>query len=1398
MSVVTEKDAVNEQKRLFMRSLSEKSSPVGSPASARKHRPRGESPACSPTRHSRSPTPRSTPRGTPVPTQDSPLSKPAQSQATIERKAKITFNNLIVEAKECESRSDLKHAITLYQQANDLIPNEKIVRKLRRLNASYQQELDAEEETRPATQFEVDRSAGVCRLDDTFYLSTSTYDALFPHQREGVAWLWSIHNLPQHGGILGDDMGLGKTVQIVTFLSALFESDLIQTAMVVLPVSLLPNWLQEFNKWAPHVTVKTFHGTKKKERAANLSEVQAQGGVLLTTYGMLASNLDDLTKRGTSFKWDYLILDEGHKIKNSSSQVSKSAESIPSVHRIAMTGTPIQNSLSEMWALFDFVCQGQLLGSKETFGKLFEAAIIRATDRDATESDRQLGEDRAQALRQIIEPFFLRRDKETIFPQGKTTATAANLTEASQDFKGLTLQKKRDFIVWTKLAPTQERIYRHFLDSERVQELLNTTRSPLAALTVLKKICDHPDLLANYTSYQAELLLEERKTGDADEEAQAADIQALLPLLQEAKGAAKGDLVASSGKLQLLASLLQNLFESGHRCLVFSQSRMMLDMIERTSGQYSLLRIDGTVSDPAERQKRVDKFNRDRSIFCLLLTTQVGGVGLNLTGADRVVIFDPSWNPATDAQAVDRAYRLGQKKDVVIYRLVTCGTVEEKIYRRQIFKNTLSKAATQSSKPLAYFTRQELRALFVLDDVSVSETQNQLAQSHGPVALERDEQEQVSFLKLLPTFVDVSDHMAVLSSEAKSHHSVSAELQAKTQSAVAQLQSENVSRVDDLRENPPPTPRKKSAAKTPGTATKAPVDTHRVPVEAISESTTEVAAAPVDHDDLDNLRRLAEDWDNDEAGVAVAHPEVRKSDGIDLDNTRRLAEDWDNDDLTDLAAHPHSVVAIAPASQAEEDDDLDNVRRMAEDWDNDDILTSAYAPSESMVVERQDIIAPQYDPEDELDNTRRCAEDWDNDEILENAFVSETTTDTDHIIPPQYDPEDELDNCRRMAEDWDNDEGALTQPTHLQSALPEEDIQLYADAPLRMMRHNAATSSGYNVADDGSSNETTEDEALHADPVLVLSRHPATKGSVDSPAADSPADADEEMDSSFAPGALLLKRCPALPDSCDELSEEDASSQKSQAKAQALAAADMAVDTPSASASSDGEPASEPLPEPTLVLTSSSPAPIVDESDESFAASTTATTQEEPTEQTFERPLRVGRVSYASPMSYLMSPTSSSVNLLARTSRPSLAGSKSAVNLLSRSSRLNVFDSPANHQSSEPRVRKASHDLLLPTSAEAEAAPPVAPVCHKTHSEVVKVHHCRCFGTVDETSFQAHLTAMKYELVVCAYCGMKAPCSSISRLAGRRKRKARLLRRGHRLWQRWTFATRTNGFIFIL
>ncbi|KAM9269913.1 DNA excision repair protein ERCC-6-like [Cariama cristata] len=588
---------------------------------------------------------------------------------------------------------------------------------------------------------------------------------LFQHQREGVAFLYRLHREGRPGGILADDMGLGKTVQVIAFLSGMFDAELIRHVLLIMPTTLVSNWLAEFARWTPGVRVKEFHGTSKTERTRNLERVQRRNGIVITSYQMLINNWKQLaSSHEQEFVWDYVILDEAHKIKCPSNKTTKCVYAIPAKHRLLLTGTPVQNNLREMWSLFDFACQGSLLGTAKTFKMEYENPITRAREKDATLGEKALGLKISENLMTIIKPYFLRRTKDDI-KNNHADKTDAPLPEDPRENSVPvmpSLTRKNDFVVWVYLAPVQEEIYRNFLSLDHVKEVLMTTRSPLAELTVLKKLCDHPRLLSARACIQ--LGLEEQEYSEEDHRSETG----MLAGANKIDHLSDETVIQESGKMLFLVGLLERLREEGHRTLVFSQSRKMLDIIEHVLSrrQFKIMRVDGTVTHLMEREKRINAFqsNKDYSVF--LLTTQVGGVGITLTAASRVVIFDPSWNPATDAQAVDRAYRIGQKENVVIYRLITCGTVEEKIYRRQVFKDSLIRQTTGDKKnPFRYFSKQELRELFTLEDTRTSATQIQLQSLHATqrkTDLQLDEH--IAYLHSLAMF-GISDHDLIYTKE---------------------------------------------------------------------------------------------------------------------------------------------------------------------------------------------------------------------------------------------------------------------------------------------------------------------------------------------------------------------------------------------------------------------------------------------------------------------------------------------------------------------------------------------------------------------------------------------------------------------------------------------------------
>ncbi|WCJ41023.1 chromatin remodeling 24 [Euphorbia peplus] len=554
----------------------------------------------------------------------------------------------------------------------------------------------------------------------TYILPGQIAKMLYPHQRDGLRWLWSLHSQGK-GGILGDDMGLGKTMQICGFLAGLFHSRLIRRALIVAPKTLLSHWIKELSIVGLSEKIREYFGTSLKAREYELQYILQDKGILLTTYDIVRNNSKSL--RGDNYftdeesedgyTWDYMILDEGHLIKNPSTQRAKSLLEIPSGHRVIISGTPIQNNLKEMWTLFNFSCPN-LLGDYKWFKANYEHFILRGNDKNATAREKHVGSRVAKELRERIQPYFLRRLKSEVFKEDDSTT--------------VTLSKKNEMIVWLRLTSCQRQLYEAFLQSELVLSAFDG--SPLAALTILKKICDHPLLL---TKRAAEEVLEGIDSMQNADDAGLAEKLAMhiADLAEKTEFQEKHNNV--SCKISFILSLLDELIPNGHNVLIFSQTRKMLNLIQESlvSHNYKFLRIDGTTK-ASDRVQIVNDFQEGIGAPVFLLTSQVGGLGLTLTKADRVIVVDPAWNPSTDSQSVDRAYRIGQKKDVLVYRLMTCGTVEEKIYRKQIFKGGLFKSATENKEQIRYFSQQDLRELFSLpkQGFDVSVTQQQLHEEH--------------------------------------------------------------------------------------------------------------------------------------------------------------------------------------------------------------------------------------------------------------------------------------------------------------------------------------------------------------------------------------------------------------------------------------------------------------------------------------------------------------------------------------------------------------------------------------------------------------------------------------------------------------------------------------------
>ena len=435
------------------------------------------------------------------------------------------------------------------------------------------------------------------------------------YQEAGLSWLWFLH---RHGlsGILADDMGLGKTIQSLSLLQKVANDEGRKPSLVVAPTSVLANWEREAERFTPGLKTVVWHGQDRKERVEDLKGAD----LVLTSYALVRRDLEALSEVG----FRYVILDEAQNIKNADSATAQACKSLPSDTRLALTGTPLENRLSELWSLFDFLMPG-FLGSAEGFSDRFEQPIQVAND--ASVRDR---------LRRRIQPFIMRRLK----------------TEVAKD-----LPPKTESVAWCEMEPGQAALYREVLEESRRKvnesiEKMGFKRSRvsiLAALMRLRQVCCDPRLLK-------------------------------MP---------PGTLLPASAKLERFGQLVDDLVAEGHRALVFSQFTEMLELLKGEADRRGMryLYLDGRTKD---RMGKVDEFNKGDGPPLFFISLKAGGTGLNLTAADYVIHYDPWWNPAVEDQATDRTHRIGQTRAVISYKLITRGTVEEKILSLQKRKKDLA------------------------------------------------------------------------------------------------------------------------------------------------------------------------------------------------------------------------------------------------------------------------------------------------------------------------------------------------------------------------------------------------------------------------------------------------------------------------------------------------------------------------------------------------------------------------------------------------------------------------------------------------------------------------------------------------------------------------------------
>ncbi|NXL11162.1 RA54B protein, partial [Mesembrinibis cayennensis] len=524
---------------------------------------------------------------------------------------------------------------------------------------------------------------------------------LRPHQKEGIIFLYEcvmgMRVSGRFGAILADEMGLGKTLQCIALVWTLLRQGVygckpvLKRALIVTPGSLVKNWKKEFQKWLGSERIKVF--TVDQDHKVEEFIGSPLYSVLIISYEMLLRSLDQIQ----AIEFNLLICDEGHRLKNSSIKTTIALTSLSCERRIILTGTPIQNDLQEFYALIEFVNPG-ILGSLSTYRKIYEEPIVKSREPSATKEEKELGEKRAAELTRLTGLFILRRTQEVI---------------------NKFLPPKKESIIFCRPTALQLELYRKLLSSQVIRSCLQgrLENSPhLICIGALKKLCNHPRLLFKAIKEKSC----DPMSDEYDESSLYEGLMDVFPQDYTSDTFSEMD----SGKLQVLVKLLEAIHElnSSERQVVVlvSNYTQTLNILQETCKRYgySYTRLDGH-TPVSQRQQIVDTFNSKFSpAFIFLLSSKAGGVGLNLVGASHLILYDIDWNPATDIQAMARVWRDGQKHTVYIYRLLTTGSIEEKIYQRQISKQDLSGAVVDLSKTSEHihFSIEELRNLFTLHE----------------------------------------------------------------------------------------------------------------------------------------------------------------------------------------------------------------------------------------------------------------------------------------------------------------------------------------------------------------------------------------------------------------------------------------------------------------------------------------------------------------------------------------------------------------------------------------------------------------------------------------------------------------------------------------------------------
>lgn len=550
---------------------------------------------------------------------------------------------------------------------------------------------------------------------------------LRPHQREGVQFMFDcvsqIRGFDGMGCILADDMGLGKTLQSITLMYTLFMTSMaadrqptVKRAIVVCPTSLVKNWDDEIIKWL-HGRVKTvalFEANRDAVIKGISMFIEGSKRPRLNSPQVLIISYETFRMHAQRFhdepsSCDLLVCDEAHRLKNANSQINRALSALACRRRVLLSGTPMQNDLEEFFAMVDFT-NPNILGSTSEFRKNYLGPILVGREPDSSDRERDIAQNCSALLCEVVNQFILRR---------------GNILNAKH------LPPKLMQVVCCPLSPLQEQLYTHFLTSSAFRDMMKKqSANVLSSITALKKLCNHPLLIFDEFGKSntklpgfencARFFTNAKQDGGANDAGSA--------LNRRGGSIQKTCHPEWSGKMLLLDRLMLSMKKTTtDRIVIVSNYTQTLDVVSDLCRERHLpfVRLDGTTS-AKKRKNLVDTFNDPTTnSFAFLLSSKAGGCGLNLIGANRLVLFDPDWNPATDKQAAARVWREGQKKMCYVYRFLATGTLEEKIFQRQLSKEGLQNIVDDKEE-VNSLSSKDLKRLFVFEKDTMSDTHDQL------------------------------------------------------------------------------------------------------------------------------------------------------------------------------------------------------------------------------------------------------------------------------------------------------------------------------------------------------------------------------------------------------------------------------------------------------------------------------------------------------------------------------------------------------------------------------------------------------------------------------------------------------------------------------------------------